>query len=246
MLENKVALVTGGSRGIGREIAITLASYGAMVVVNYCGSKEKAEDVVKEITDKGGRAISYQTDISDADAVKNMFNYIIKEFKTLDILINNAGITKDNLIIKMTEAEFDQVINTNLRGVFSCLKQASKIMLKQKQGRILNLSSVSGIHGNPGQINYSASKAGVIGMTKTLAKELGSRGITVNAIAPGYIKTDMTDVLKDELKDKIAEAVPLKRLGNPEDIAEMAAFLVSSKASYITGQIIEIDGGLGL
>lgn len=246
MLENRVALVTGASRGIGRAIALTLASYGAMVIVNYCGSKEKAEAVVNEIIDKGGRAISYQADISDADAVKNMFEFIIKEFKTLDILINNAGITKDNLILKMTEAEFDQVINTNLKGVFFCLKQASKIMLKQKQGRILNLSSVSGIHGNPGQINYSAAKAGVIGMTKTLAKELGSRGITVNSIAPGYIKTDMTDALKDELKDKIAEAVPLKRLGNPEDIAEMAAFLVSPKASYITGQVIEIDGGLGL
>lgn len=246
MLENKVALVTGGGRGIGKAIAISLASNGALVVVNYCGSKEKAEAVVKEITDNGGRAVSYQADIADASAVKSMFDYIMSEFKSLDILINNAGITRDNLILKMTEEEFDQVINTNLRGVFSCLKQASKIMLKQKSGRILNISSVSGIHGNPGQVNYSASKAGVIGMTKTLAKELGSRGITVNAIAPGYIKTDMTDVLKDELKDKIAEAVPLRRLGNPEDIAEMAAFLVSPKASYITGQVIEIDGGLGL
>lgn len=246
MLENKVALVTGGSRGIGRAIALTLASYGAIVIVNYCGSKEKAEAVVKEITEKGGTAVSYQADIADANAVKAMFAYIMDEFKSLDILINNAGITRDNLILKMTEEEFDQVINTNLRGVFSCLKQASKIMLKQRKGTILSISSVSGIHGNPGQVNYSASKAGVIGMTKTLAKELGSRGITVNAIAPGYIKTDMTDVLKDEMKDKIAEAVPLKRLGNTEDIAEMAAFLVSPKASYITGQVIEIDGGLGL
>lgn len=246
MLENKVALVTGGGRGIGKAIALSLASNGALVVVNYCGSKEKAEAVVKEIIDNGGRAVSYQADIADASSVKSMFDYIISEFKSLDILINNAGITRDNLILKMTEEEFDQVINTNLKGVFSCLKQASKIMLKQKSGRILNISSVSGIHGNPGQVNYSASKAGVIGMTKTLAKELGSRGITVNAIAPGYIKTDMTDVLKDELKDKIAEAVPLRRLGNPEDIAEMAAFLVSPKASYITGQVIEIDGGLGL
>ncbi|MDF2803019.1 MAG: 3-oxoacyl-(acyl-carrier-protein) reductase [Anaerocolumna sp.] len=246
MLENKVALVTGGSRGIGRAISISLASNGALVVVNYCGSKEKADEVVKEITVNGGRAVAYQADITDANAVKSMFDYIMNEFKSLDILINNAGITKDNLILKMTEEEFDQVINTNLRGVFSCLKQASRIMLKQKRGSILNLSSVSGIHGNPGQVNYSAAKAGVVGMTKTLAKELGSRGITVNAIAPGYIKTDMTDVLKAELKDKIAEAVPLKRLGNPEDIAEMATFLVSPKASYITGQVIEIDGGLGL
>lgn len=246
MLENKVALVTGGSRGIGRAIAVSLASNGAMVVVNYCGSKDKADEVVKEITDNGGSAVAYRADIADANAVKSMFDYIMNEFKSLDILINNAGITRDNLILKMTEEEFDQVINTNLRGVFFCLKQASRIMLKQKRGTILNLSSVSGIHGNPGQVNYSAAKAGVVGMTKTLAKELGSRGITVNAIAPGYIKTDMTDVLKDELKDKIAEAVPLKRLGNPEDIAEMATFLVSPKASYITGQIIEIDGGLGL
>lgn len=246
MLENKVALVTGGSRGIGRAIAISLASNGAFVVVNYCGSKDKADEVVKEITDNGGSAVAYQADIADVDAVKSMFDYIIKEYKSLDILINNAGITRDNLILKMTEEEFDQVINTNLRGVFFCLKQASRIMLKQKRGTILNLSSVSGVRGNPGQVNYSAAKAGVVGMTKTLAKELGSRGITVNAIAPGYIKTDMTHVLKDELKEKIAEAVPLKRLGNPEDIAEMATFLVSPKASYITGQVIEIDGGLGL
>ncbi|MFV0344282.1 MAG: 3-oxoacyl-[acyl-carrier-protein] reductase [Anaerocolumna sp.] len=246
MLENKVALVTGGSRGIGRAIAVSLGASGAQVIVNYCGSKEKAMEVVKEIIDGGGKAIAYQADVADATAVKAMFEYIVSEFKSLDILVNNAGITRDNLILKMTEEEFDQVIDTNLRGVFSCLKQASRIMLKQRKGSILNISSVSGIHGNPGQVNYSAAKAGVIGMTKTLAKELGSRGITVNAIAPGYIKTDMTEALKEELKEKIAEAVPLKRLGNPEDIAEMATFLVSSKASYITGQVIEIDGGLGL
>lgn len=246
MLENKVALVTGASRGIGRAIAISLASYGATVIVNYFGSKEKAETVVEEIRDNGGKAIAYQANVADETAVKEMFDYIIAEFKTLDILVNNAGITKDNLILKMTEEEFDKVIDTNLKGVFYCLKQATKIMLKQKQGAILNISSVSGIHGNPGQVNYSASKAGVIGMTKTLAKELGSRGIRVNAIAPGYIKTDMTEVLKEEIKRKVTEAVPLRRLGEPEDIAEMASFLVSPKASYITGQVIEVDGGLGI
>lgn len=246
MLENKIALITGASRGIGRAIAITLAGYGAMVVVNYNGSKEKAEEVVEEIEKKGGKAIAYQADVADFLAVQNMFADLVKQFGRVDILVNNAGITRDNLIIKMSESDFDQVIDTNLKGVFNCLKQASKLMLKQKQGRILNISSISGVIGNAGQVNYSASKAGVVGMTKSLAKELGSRGITVNAIAPGYINTDMTSVLKDDLKEKVMEAIPLKRLGEVEDIAETAAFLVSDKAAYITGQTIQIDGGLGI
>lgn len=246
MLKNKVALVTGASRGIGRAIALTLAHYGAKVVVNYCGSKEKADEVVDEIKENGGTAIAYQADIADFEAVKTMFTDIIKEYGRIDILVNNAGITRDNLILKMSEEEFDTVINTNLKGVFNCLKQASRIMLKQKGGRIINISSISGIVGNPGQANYCAAKAGVIGITKSLAKELGSRGITVNAVAPGYINTDMTAVLKDDLKEKVTELIPLKRLGEVEDIAETVVFLASDKASYITGQTIQVDGGLGM
>lgn len=246
MLENKVAIVTGASRGIGRAIALTLAGYGASVVVNYNGSKEKAEEVVTEIKNNGGTAIVYQADASDFEAVKNMFADVVKEFGKIDILVNNAGITRDNLILKMTEEEFDAVIDTNLKGVFNCLKQASRIMLKQKSGRIINISSVVGLIGNPGQVNYSAAKAGVIGMTKSLAKELGSRGITVNAVAPGYINTDMTAVLSDELKDKVTDNIPLRRLGEVIDIAETVAFLASEKASYITGQTIQVDGGLGI
>ncbi|WP_313131009.1 3-oxoacyl-[acyl-carrier-protein] reductase [Anaerocolumna sp.] len=246
MLKNKVALVTGASRGIGKAIALTLAGYGAIVVVNYCGSKEKADEIVNQIKENGGTAVAYQADVADFDMVKTMFADITKEFGRIDILVNNAGITRDNLILKMSEEEFDAVINTNLKGVFNCLKQASRIMLKQKEGRIINISSISGVVGNPGQANYCAAKAGVIGITKSLAKELGSRGITVNAVAPGYINTDMTAVLKDELKEKITGLIPLRRLGEVEDIAETIAFLASDKASYITGQIIQVDGGLGM
>ncbi|MGB8454704.1 MAG: 3-oxoacyl-[acyl-carrier-protein] reductase [Anaerocolumna sp.] len=246
MLENKVAIVTGASRGIGRAIALTLAHYGAKVVVNYCGSKEKADEVVELIKKDGGNAIAYQADVAGFEAVKCMFTEVTKQFGNVDILVNNAGITRDNLILKMSEDEFDAVIDTNLKGVFNCLKHASRIMLKQKSGRIINISSISGVIGNAGQVNYSAAKAGVIGMTKSLAKELGSRGITVNAIAPGYINTDMTAVLKDELKDKVTEMIPLRRLGEVGDIAEMAAFLASDKAGYITGQTLQVDGGLGI
>ncbi|WMJ86352.1 3-oxoacyl-[acyl-carrier-protein] reductase [Anaerocolumna sp. MB42-C2] len=246
MLENKIAIVTGASRGIGRAIAVTLAHYGATVVVNYCGSKEKAEEVVDIIKSNGGNAVTYQADVADFDAVQLMFSEVIKQFRKVDILVNNAGITRDNLILKMTEQEFDAVIDTNLKGVFNCLKQVSRLMLKQKSGRIINISSISGVIGNAGQVNYSAAKAGVIGMTKSLAKELGSRGITVNAIAPGYINTDMTAVLSDDLKAKVTDLIPLRRLGEVEDIAETAAFLASDKAAYITGQTIQVDGGLGI
>lgn len=246
MLSGKVAIVTGASRGIGREIALTLSKYGATVVINYNGSKEKAEEVLTEISNSGGRGAVYQADVASLDAVKGMFDFTIKEFGCIDILVNNAGITKDNLILKMSEDDFKQVIDTNLTGTFNCLKLASRIMLKQQRGAIINLSSVSGISGNPGQVNYSAAKAGVIGMTKSLAKELGSRGIRVNAVAPGYINSDMTASLKEEYKEKIRENVPLKRLGECIDIAETVAFLASDKASYITGQTISIDGGLSL
>lgn len=246
MLENKVALVTGASRGIGKAIAITLAGYGAKVIVNYCGSKDKAEEVVTEIKNHGGEAVTYQCDIAQFEEVKAMVGDIIKDFGKIDILINNAGITKDNLVLKMKEEEFDKVIATNLKGSFNCISHTVKGMIKQRSGRIVNMSSVVGVVGNAGQINYCASKAGVIGMTKSLAREVGSRGITVNAVAPGFIETDMTDVISDTAKEQIITQIPLKHMGKAEDIAETVAFLVSDKAAYITGQTIQVDGGMGM
>ncbi len=246
MLENKIALVTGASRGIGREIAKKLASCNAFVFVNYCGSKQRAEETVEEIKVLGGRAKAIQADVADADAVSKMFDEILQEYKRLDILVNNAGITKDNLILKMKEEEFDTVINTNLYGVYHCLKHAAKQMLKQKSGRIINISSISGVIGNAGQINYCAAKAGVIGMTKSLARELGSRGITVNAVAPGFITTEMTDKLSEQIRQDLLEKIPLKRFGDAKEIAAAVAFLASEEAAYITGQTIQIDGGMGM
>lgn len=246
MLEGKTAVVTGASRGIGKEVALTLAGYGATVIVNYCGSKDKAEAVVEEIIAAGGKAKAYQGDVSDFETAKEMMTSVKKEFGSIDILVNNAGITKDNLILKMSEEEFDKVIEVNLKGAFNCMKHVSRIMLRQKYGHIINMSSVSGVMGNPGQVNYCASKAGIIGMTKSLARELGSRGITVNAIAPGYIQTEMTDVLPEEVKESILSTVPLKRMGQTKDIAETVAFLASDKAAYITGQTISVDGGMGM
>lgn len=246
MLENKIALVTGASRGIGREIAVKLASCGAAVIVNYCGSKEKAEETVAQIVNAGGCAEAIQADISDPDAVNLMFEAIVKTYGRLDILVNNAGITKDNLILKMKDEEFNTVIDTNLKGVYYCLKHASKLMLKQKGGRIINISSISGVIGNAGQVNYCAAKAGVIGMTKSLARELGSRGITVNAVAPGFITTDMTDTLPEKIKEGILTQIPLKRFGEAKEIASAVAFLASEEASYITGQTIQVDGGMGM
>ncbi len=246
MLERKTAVVTGASRGIGKEVALTLAGYGATVIVNYCGSKDKAEAVVEEIIAAGGKAKAYQGDVSDFETAKEMMTSVKKEFGSIDILVNNAGITKDNLILKMSEEEFDKVIEVNLKGAFNCMKHVSRIMLRQKYGHIINMSSVSGVMGNPGQVNYCASKAGIIGMTKSLARELGSRGITVNAIAPGYIQTEMTDVLPEEVKESILSTVPLKRMGQTKDIAETVAFLASDKAAYITGQTISVDGGMGM
>jgi 3-oxoacyl-[acyl-carrier protein] reductase len=246
MLKDRVALVTGASRGIGKEIALTLASYGATVIINYNGSEERATEVLEEIKANGGTGIVYQADVSDFNQVKQMMDDIKKQFGSIHILVNNAGITKDNLILRMSEDEFNDVIDINLKGVFNCLRNISPIMLKQRYGRIINISSIVGIHGNPGQVNYSAAKAGVIGMTKSLAKELGSRGITVNAVAPGYIDTDMTKVLKDDLKDKIKQEIPLRRLGEAKDVAALVAFLASDNSAYITGQTIQVDGGLGI
>ena len=246
MLKDKVALVTGASRGIGKEIALNLAYHGATVIINYNGSKDRAKEVLEEIKANGGKGLTYQADVSDFEQVKEMIDFVKKEYSNIHILVNNAGITKDNLILRMSQEEFNDVIDINLKGVFNCLRNISPIMLKQRYGRIINISSIVGIHGNPGQVNYSAAKAGVIGMTKSLAKELGSRGITVNAVAPGYIDTDMTKTLKEELKDQIRQQIPLKKLGQAQDVAQMVAFLASDSSAYITGQTIQVDGGLGI
>lgn len=246
MLEGKIAVVTGASRGIGREIALTLAKKGAVVIVNYNGSAAKAEEVVKLITEAGGQAEAVQCNVSDFEKSAEFLKYVTDKYKRVDILVNNAGITKDNLMMKMSEDDFDSVINTNLKGAFNCIKHISRQMLKQKSGRIINMSSVSGVLGNAGQANYCASKAGLIGLTKSAARELASRGITVNAVAPGFIKTEMTDVLSDEVKAAATEQIPMKRFGEVEDIANTVAFLASEDARYITGQVISVDGGMAM
>ena len=247
MLEGKIAVVTGSSRGLGRQIAVTLAKEGATVIVNYNGSADKAEEVVNEIVNAGGQAEAVKCNVSEFAKAEELIKYVIDKYKKLDILVNNAGITRDNLLMKMSEEEFDAVISTNLKGAFNCIKHVSRQMLKQKGGRIINISSVSGVIGNMGQANYCASKAGLIGLTKSVARELGSRGITVNAIAPGFIETEMTDVLPEAiLKTAVDSQIPLKRLGKPEDVAETAAFLASDKAAYITGQVICVDGGMAM
>lgn len=246
MLNGKVALVTGASRGIGKAIALTLAKYGADVAVNYNGSKEKAEEVAEEIRAMGRQALLIQGSVANADACGEMFRQVEETYGKVDILVNNAGITRDNLAVRMTEEEFTQVIDTNLKGAFFCMKEAGKRMMKKRYGRIVNISSISGVHGNAGQINYCAAKAGVIGMTKSLAKELAARNVTVNAVAPGYIETDMTAVLPEKVREAALSQIPLKRMGKPEDIAETVAFLASDRASYITGQTVLVDGGMGI
>ncbi len=244
MLEGKIALVTGASRGIGSAIAKTLAARGAVVIINYNGSKDAANEVKAEICAAGGQAECYQCNVSDHDGVKAMIAWIVKTYKRLDIVVNNAGITKDTLMMGMSEADFDSVMDINLKGTFNCIKHACRPMLKQRSGRIVNLSSVVGRAGNAGQANYAASKAGIIGLTMSAARELGSRGITVNAVAPGFVKTEMTDVLSDDVKAAIEKSIPLGYLGETKDIAEAVAFLVSDEARYITGQTISVDGGM--
>ena len=246
VLENKVALVTGASRGIGRQIAISLAKEGAQVIVNYNGSAAKAEEVVNLITEAGGRAEAVQCNVSEYDKAEELMKYIIGKYGRVDILVNNAGITRDNLLMKMTEEEFDAVIDINLKGTFNCIKHLSRQMLKQKGGRIINISSVSGVMGNAGQANYCASKAGVIGLTKSVARELASRGITCNAVAPGFIETEMTDVLADSVKEAMNAQIPMKCFGNTEDIAGTVVFLASDAARYIPGQVINVDGGMAM
>lgn len=246
LLENKIAIVTGSAKGIGKGIATEFAKQGATVVINYCGSKEAALKTVEEIKAFGGKAIPYQADISDYEMSKKMMDDIIKEYGAIDILVNNAGITRDNLILRMSESEFDDVIRTNLKGTFNCIKHVTKYMLKNKSGKIINISSISGVNGIAGQANYSASKAGIIGLTKSFAKEMSSKGININAIAPGFIETDMTKVLDDKYVEEIVKTIPSKRVGRPEDIAKAALFLASDMSDYITGQTIMVDGGLGL
>ena len=244
MLEGKIAVVTGASRGIGRAIAIRLAGEGATVVINYNGSKEKAEEVKQEIEGAGGKAAVCQCNVADFDQCQAFIQKVIEEVGRIDILVNNAGITRDGLLMKMSEEDFDQVIETNLKGAFHTIRFASRQMLRQKSGRIINLSSVVGVTGNAGQANYAASKAGVIGLTKSAARELASRGITVNAIAPGFIETDMTSVLSEKVKEGAAAGIPLGAFGKPEDVAAAAAFLASDEAGYITGQVLHVDGGM--
>lgn len=244
MLEKKTALVTGAGKGIGRAIALALAKMGVLVIVNYRGSKEQAEETVQKIREMGQEAEAYPCDVSDFQTVETMMKTIVSKYGRLDILVNNAGITKDGLILKMSEEDFDKVVDTNLKGTFHTIRHASRQMIRQRSGRIINISSVSGVMGNPGQANYAAAKAGIIGLTKTMAKELGSRGITVNAIAPGFIETDMTAVLSESVQQNIQAQIPLGHFGKPEDVAAAAAFLASEEAGYITGQVLCVDGGM--
>ena len=244
MLTGKIALVTGAARGIGKEIALTLARSGATVVVNYNGSKERAEAVVSEIKANGGEAEAMQCNVADFEASENMVKDVLAKYGKVDILVNNAGITKDNLIMRMSEADYDAVLDTNLKGSFNMIRHLSRAFLKQRGGKIINISSVSGVMGNAGQSNYSASKAGLIGLTKSVARELASRNVCVNAVAPGFIATEMTEVLSEDYMNKMKEMIPLGKLGNTKDIANMVLFLAGNQSDYITGQVIHVDGGM--
>ncbi len=243
-LKDKVAVVTGGARGIGRATAIKLSELGAKIIVNYANSSNAADDVVSVIKENGGEAAAFKADVSNMSEVKDMMKFTVGNFGHIDILVNNAGITKDALILRMSAEDWDRVIDTNLKGAFNCIKEASRYMIKNRYGKIVSMSSVIGVVGNTGQANYSASKAGIIGLTKSAAKEFASRGINVNAVAPGFIDTEMTRVLKEEVKSEMLKTIPLRRLGTPEDVSNVIAFLVSPYSDYITGQVIHIDGGM--
>lgn len=246
ILADKIALVTGAGRGIGRRIALALAASGATVIVNYNGSKDRAEEVVSEILTAGGKAEAYGCNVADYAACEQMMKDVIEKYGKVDILVNNAGITRDNLVMRMSEADYDAVLNTNLKGAFNTIKHLYRNFVKNKTGKIINISSVAGVIGNPGQANYSASKAGLIGLTKSVARELGSRGICVNAVAPGFIETEMTQAMPEEVLNKMVASIPMARIGQTEDIANMVVFLASSLSDYITGQVICVDGGMSM
>lgn len=243
-LEGKVSLVTGASRGIGKAIALKLSSLGSKVAINYREGEVAANSVVREIVSQGREAISIKADVADSEAVKAMVQKVNTEWNKIDILVNNAGITRDNLLLRMSDKAWDDVLNTNLRGAYLCTKFALRPMVKQRWGRIISIASIAGLIGNAGQTNYSASKAGIIAFTKSVAREIGSRNITANAVAPGFIKTQMTEKLPDAIKESILSMTSLRRFGEPEDVAEVVAFLASDRANYITGQVISIDGGM--
>lgn len=244
LLDGKTALVTGASRGIGRAIALRLAAEGASIAINYAGNTAKAEETKAAIEAVGGKAALFQADVSDSAQVERMVAAVTEMFGTIDILVNNAGITRDGLLMRMKEEDFDAVLDTNLKGIFHVTKAVSKLMMKKRAGRIVNMASVVGIMGNAGQTNYAAAKAGVIGFTKSAAREFAARGITVNAVAPGFIATDMTAAMPEKAKEATLAAIPLRRMGEPEDVANAVAFLVSDQASYITGQVVKVDGGM--
>lgn len=245
-MEKRIAVVTGAARGIGRAIAQKLARDGYLVVINYNGSLAQAEQTKSEIESEGGEACLYQCDVSDFKACGELITGVFRKFGRLDVLVNNAGITRDGLMMAMKEEDFDRVLEVNLKGTFNCMRHAARHMLRQRSGRIINMASVVGISGNGGQANYAASKAGVIGLTKTAARELASRGITVNAVAPGFIDTDMTAALSDKVKEGAAEMIPMGHFGKPEDVAEAVAFFASDAAGYITGQVLCVDGGMAM